>query len=342
MAGVMSYNYTLDLQGLASNVSCSYEPTSPILYDNTSTIIEYSAGCQSIGEAEVLTDLTSYTTLYGENTLMFWACQSASNNTQPPSYSVYLCGLNGGYAFNFQNMTCKVGSIQPAVMPVLYQSTNGIFSTGPAVLPANEPVDVSQSAYSYLVNYTLLALGDVMSRGQNSDSNLVAESVITFGVKSFGLQPYVMNTTYLRLFEQMIQGIIEYQTTYLRVIYSTVSNRPTSCTREVTGVASLRVLGWYVTTSNIGFLIPLTLINLAALTALLLALAFAEGVHLHPRHPRPIIYDKNFKEEVPDEWKEKVAFRPTSILKEDLQPINNVLYSGAATAAGDMVDKIVK
>lgn len=75
------------------------------------------------------------------------------------------------------------------------------------------------------------------------------------------------------------------------------------------------VLGWYVTSENIGFLIPLTIINLAAFIALLLAIIFAKHVgYLPALHPRPVSYDPKYeKEEIPDEWRRKVAFRPTSV-----------------------------
>jgi hypothetical protein len=82
----------------------------------------------------------------------------------------------------------------------------------------------------------------------------------------------------------------------------------------VTGHVNYEVLGWFVTSANIGFLIPLTLINGAALIALFLAMTIAKVIgYLHPLHPRPVIYDANSDEEVPDEWKEKIAFQPTSV-----------------------------
>jgi hypothetical protein len=87
----------------------------------------------------------------------------------------------------------------------------------------------------------------------------------------------------------------------------------------VTGSANYEVLGWYVTSANIGFLIPLTLINGAALIALFLAMTYGKVVgYFHPRHPRPVTYDPNSDEEVPDEWKEKVAYQPTSVRCSDL------------------------
>ena len=335
--GIISYDYTFNHQGLASNISCNYEPTTPIEYGQLSTFtLEYDVpSCAALGQSDILTGVESFNVSWipTTNTLMYWACQSAANDTQSPSYSIYLFGFLNSYAEIIGNITCTVSPMQPATYPVTYQSTAGIFSVGD-VLPSNESATYSPSAYSFLVNYTYIALGGVISEGQNFDSNLVAESVITFGVKDFGLAPYQRNDTYLKLYENMIQGILEYevcpfdnsfchpisslsfsQTSYVRLIYSLGdSTAPPNCIRTVTGSMNYVVLGWYVTKANIGFLIPLTIINGAALTALLLALGIAKGVgYLHPRHPREVEYDRKFDEEVPDEWKEKVDFHPTSV-----------------------------
>ena len=212
MAGMRSYIYTLNHQGLTSKVSCSYQSTSPIVWSNTSDIVRYNVpSCRGLGGSSILTDVPSFASVLGKNTLMYWACQSAPNNTQAPSYNIYLVGYLGGYGANIGNITCTVAPVQPAVFPVTYESKPRIFSAG-AVLSANESAGTySPTAFSVLANYTLIALGGVISQGQNFDSNLVAESIITFGVKSFGLEPYARNDEYLRLYEQMIQGIIEYQ-----------------------------------------------------------------------------------------------------------------------------------
>ena len=210
----ISYNYTLNYQGLFSNVNCSYQPTSPIKHMSSSNdSVTYNVpSCAALGEASILTNISSFKSVLGTNTLMSWACQSAPINTQPPSYSIYLkfLGFRGGYEQDMGNITCTVSPIQPAIFPVMYQSSRRIFSVGDA-LSSNVLVAGPPPAFSLLLNYTLIALGSVISQGQNFDSNLVAESVITLGLKSFGLQPYAQNSTYLQLYERMIQGILEYE-----------------------------------------------------------------------------------------------------------------------------------
>ena len=105
------------------------------------------------------------------------------------------------------------------------------------------------------------------------------------------------------------------QTTYIRLIYATVPGPPPSCSRAVTGSVNYEILGWFVTKDNIGYLIPLTVINLAAFVALLLAVIFAKGVgYLPALHPRPVTYNPKYDQEVPpDEWKENIRFQPTRV-----------------------------
>ena len=84
------------------------------------------------------------------------------------------------------------------------------------------------------------------------------------------------------------------------------------------GVLNYAVLGWFVTSANIGFLIPTTIINVAAFIALLLAMSLANagGNPFHPFHPRPVSYAGdhiNDQEKLPDEWKENVSFQPMSV-----------------------------
>ena len=214
LAGITSYNYTFNHQGLASNVSCSYQPTTPIQagYIANFTLQYDVPSCAALGETMILTNITSFhlPVVPDTNYLMYWACQSPTNDTQALSYVIYLSGPVNGYFNNTGNITCTVSPMQPAIYSVTYHSTTDTFFAG-AALPANEPAAYSPSAFSSLVNYTFIGLGSVLEEGQNFDSNLVAESVITFGVKSFGLAPYVRNDTFLRLYEQMIQGILEYE-----------------------------------------------------------------------------------------------------------------------------------
>ena len=204
-----SYNYTLNHQGLTSNISCRHEAESPVISSAIpgyvgAPLIQYRANCTELGEAEVLTNVSQFITAAGFNVLTYWACQSAPGS-QTQSYSIYLNGI-GSYETNAGNITCTVSPIQTALFPVKYQSTQGIFS-------AMQPNATSPIAFSELLSHALVGLGDIIEEGQGFETNLVGESVITFGVKSFDLPPYPSqpNDMYLQLYEKMIQGILEYE-----------------------------------------------------------------------------------------------------------------------------------
>ena len=219
-AGIISYNYTLDHQGLTSGVSCSYVDQSPIGFSrvpgvNASTpwLVQYSATCD--GAADVLTNVTTLIVPNANNTLAFWACKSPPAAGETPTYFIYLRGrgIPGSYLDSIGNITCTVSPILPAIYPVTYQSLPQIFSTV-------ESIANSTQVYSRLIEYALVGLAGVISEAQNRQANLVAESVITFGVKSFGLPPDQKNPKYLELYQSMIQGILEYEVRPLNSFYT--------------------------------------------------------------------------------------------------------------------------
>ena len=56
------------------------------------------------------------------------------------------------------------------------------------------------------------------------------------------------------------------------MLYSTSTDWPPSCNRLVTGHSYYTVLGWWVDLGNVGYLLPMTIINLASLILLLVAM----------------------------------------------------------------------
>ena len=211
LSRVLSYNYTLDHQGITAEPSCRYSQTSPIeyAYSPSKESLTYSVpSCAALGQTDVLV-YTPNITIPGNSryTLLYWACQDAS---QPNTYYVYLSGI-GLYSDFIGNITCTISQLQPATYSVMYESTRGIFTTTPSTLFEQEPVGGASSAFtSPIMTYALQGLSNLMSEGQNTQANLVAESVITFGVKDFYQQPMQRSDTYLRLYGLMIQGIVEY------------------------------------------------------------------------------------------------------------------------------------
>jgi len=206
-AGMIVYNYTLDLQGFDSGITCKYDSDSPIGFlpvPNNTLMVSYNATCSDHGLADVLTNVNQFSTPNTNNTLTFWSCKSVPTGIgADPTYYIYLSGRRH-YGTAIGNITCALSPIRPAVFPVLYQSSPGIFS-------AQEPTANFTNTFPTLIERALVALGGLIQEAQNTQTNLVAESVITFGVKAFLLKPYEQSEQYLRLYEAMIQGIIEYE-----------------------------------------------------------------------------------------------------------------------------------
>jgi len=307
---MLSYNYTLDLQGLHTNVKCAYDNQSHVVFDAVPdggrSVVKYNGTCP--GGTNFLLDLgvREYVAVNGNSSLGFWACKDTPAGAQEALYHVYLSG-RALYNATIGFITCTVTPIQPAVFPVMYQSRPNIFLS-------KEPITTSTNAFTELTDRAVNALGAIIWESQNWQANLFAESVFTFGVKSFKLPPPV-NTRddgYLPLFEAMIQGILEYEATYIRLLYSSVPNPPKTCNRNVSGSITYQVIGWFAKASHIGFLMPMTLVNLTSLI-ILLRIMFKEKrsrYALDPTDPIVLLFAEHEPAEDKDhEWDDKVRFR---------------------------------
>jgi hypothetical protein len=210
-AAMISYNYTLYQQGFASNITCAYDDQSPIIFTavpENVNMVAYNASCADLGLANVLTNVVEYVTPNTNSTLTFWACKSLPTDGTEPTYYVYLRG-RVDYESSIGNITCLASSIQPAIFSVEYQSAPSIFSS------PSEPNATFTTMTPGLVELALGGLGAVIQESQNIKSNLVADSVVAFGVKNFQLQPYERSENYLQLYEEMIKGIIEYEVCFM-------------------------------------------------------------------------------------------------------------------------------
>jgi len=237
VAGMISYNYTLEHQGLASAINCSYVDSTPITFHrrpDTNFALDYNGSCN--GETDVLEH--PYTTANGPNVLGYWACQSPP--AAGPIYYLYLEGVTGTFTNTTDpggippipralsaspndgsghytgptglypgptsdlKLACTISPIQAAIYPVTYQSLPRIFSSTKSIANATQ-------VYSRLIERSLIELGDIINDAQNFHVNLVAESVITVGARSFGLPRKGKHPKYLELYEWMIRGILEYE-----------------------------------------------------------------------------------------------------------------------------------
>ena len=193
-----SHTYTLDLQGVSSNVSCVYDTQTPINYSYPFPLTyQYNGTCPP-GQDFLLN--SSFFVPASNRTLGFWACQTSPSRN---SYTMYLEGRKT-YADTIGNITCNISPIQPAVFSVNYTGQLGAFT----IL---EQISASPNTSSDLVVSAMLGLGDTIWRAQSVAGNLVADSALNFGIQSLGLAPNSQNPTYLRIFEALIQGILDYE-----------------------------------------------------------------------------------------------------------------------------------
>jgi len=325
-AAIHSYNYTFDHQGLTSNISCIYDTQSPIIFlpgpDDTSAAW-VNGSCNEIGVTDVV---ASYWTSDTNGTLTLWACKYISTGEQYPAYYIYLRG-RADYATTIGNISCNVSSIQPAIFPVTYQSSTGVFSTEERIT-ASAPTE----PFSDLIDDAIWNFQGVLQQAQTVSVNLVAALVQDLGVQVWKLPPGEQNEQYLRLYEAMIQGIlvdevctasnssppflmVVPQITYMKFLYSTMVDPPASCFRTVNGTFSAEVTGWVAKPVHIGFLVPMTILNLASLIVVLISIARAKRSYkFDPTNPRPLLLAMpNLDESDDSGWADSVSYRSREV-----------------------------
>jgi len=104
------------------------------------------------------------------------------------------------------------------------------------------------------------------------------------------------------------------QITYIRFIYSTLTipAPPSSCTRTVNGTLSAEVIGWVAKPLHIGFLMPMTILNVVALVIILIAMFQSKGgcKEFDPTDPRPLVLAApNLAKGDPSGWTDGVSYR---------------------------------
>jgi hypothetical protein len=296
----LSYNYSLDLQGISSAVRCQYDTSTPIVPVSFPRINQtgYGATCPT-GETVAPYTAEGYPIPRTINPLGAWPCKTSPVGG---AYTIFFRG-RGNYEDVIGNMSCEISPIQYSVFPVRYSSKGDQF------VVSNETLSSSNTT-SQIIDRAVFAVVNTVAEAQGFAANLAAESVITYGVRTFGLPlngTYVRNDVYLRLVEAMIQGIVQYevlsvspalrahtdrshsQLTYIRLIYSSYGappGSPGSCMRAIAGQLSSEVIGWSADLKTPAYLIPLTLIIVTALMLLVVALFKADGVSDLPEHPQ--------------------------------------------------------
>src|ERR1700731_3198223 len=208
-----AFNYTLDLQGVSSQVSCANKSSSIV---NTtvlsSDVWQYSGTCPT-GQQEILLEVdpqsgnsqkTIFSTPSSDNFLGFWACKTNPPGSTEDSYEVHFRGEGRFFATAVANVTCTVSQFRPAVFPVTYHSQPGLFTVG-------QPKPTLLSSSTELADLSVKGLGAAVSESQSPTTNIFAESITTFKAKYLNLEPYQHDPQFLQLLESMTQGVLEYQ-----------------------------------------------------------------------------------------------------------------------------------
>ncbi|KAJ2926083.1 hypothetical protein H1R20_g11009, partial [Candolleomyces eurysporus] len=209
---MVSYNYTLNQQGLESRVTCSYENSSPIKYRNisninTTRIISAFGTCDpGAGLEDVLEDVPEYVTLDTPNTLTFWACkQTPQPGSKDSTYFLYLRG-RAKYATSIGNITCQISPVRARDYSVEYLSLPQYFTSEAIISVAAQP-----TTFNRHIEGPLIALGNIIWESQSWSTNVVAEAVFSLGAKNLNLPTLEQHPKYLSLFEKMIEGMLEYE-----------------------------------------------------------------------------------------------------------------------------------
>ena len=159
----LPYNYSLDLQGISNNVSCSYATDSPVSFGLPFALIAYVY--QFNGTCPPGQDLlgpAAWSTIASENTLGFWACETS---TSGDACDVYLRGIKY-YNASIGNITCVVEPMQPAVFKLDYTGKSNVFNSTPTA------ISTSSGTSTELVRHAIGVLGNVRDLFHLYNSNL--------------------------------------------------------------------------------------------------------------------------------------------------------------------------
>ena len=204
LARSATYNYTLGLQGIDTHLACHYDTRSPVTQVEPLTGVYQTTGSCPNGIDAL--DNPRYWSIISNHTLGFWACGLGDRNLADDSFHSYNLYLRGFKDFNtsIANITCTIET-KTAEYSVTFLKQSSAFTT---------QLSSSQSTTGFpthLIKQSVKAIGSVVSESQGYATNLLAESVRVLGAKFFELPLGTRDDGYPKLFEYMIQGMVEYQ-----------------------------------------------------------------------------------------------------------------------------------
>ena len=206
LARSSTYNYTLGLQGVDTQIACQYDTRSPVSvaeFETLPNVFQTTGYCPNGSDA---LDSPRYWAILSGHTLGFWACGLGDRDPTDNSFRSYNLYLQGVRDFNtsIANITCTIET-KAAEYSVTYCKQSSSFITE---LSPSQP---STLFPPYLIKQSVQAIGSVVYESQGIASNAMAESVRNLGSKYFGMEVGSRDDMYPKLFEYMLQGIVEYQ-----------------------------------------------------------------------------------------------------------------------------------
>ena len=201
----LPYNYTLELQGISTNLTCVYETDSPIIYSDAAPNLWQFTGTCPPGQDFLWPNM--YVVSPSNHTLGFWACQTTPLGD---SFNLYLRGTNL-YSTDIGNVTCTISPIRPAVFLLTFISQDGTFTT-------QGPISTSPGTSTELLKSAVNGVGDIIWKAQSLMSNMVADMMVGLALEFFELPPDSQDENYLRLYEAVIQGMLDYEVRLIDIL----------------------------------------------------------------------------------------------------------------------------
>ncbi|RXW22996.1 hypothetical protein EST38_g2858 [Candolleomyces aberdarensis] len=207
-ARIRSFNYTLQQQGLSSNTSCKYSESSPITVFSGEGPGGRTTMVNGTCDASLnLTDLIHWSSIRDSpRVLAAWACDASLGKASDLSYVVYLRQHDALGSGNY-NITCT-SPIGVSLVDTTFDSSSSLFRTDNTIQQPTKAIGPGEHA---MVSGIISSVIHSIVITQNREPDMFMDQILAAGVTGFGLAVGERNDQYLRLYEAMLDGLLEYQ-----------------------------------------------------------------------------------------------------------------------------------
>ncbi|KZS96857.1 hypothetical protein SISNIDRAFT_482639 [Sistotremastrum niveocremeum HHB9708] len=258
-------NSSLTQQGLNVTVSCQYINNNPfsVTVDSTGMIANVTSDCGG-GNTQSWT-LPNSNFLVGSIN-----CPAPDTTPNLITENVYLTHFGSGADYDvIGNISCEVtGSIELGSLE--YKSSTSAFSW-----INNGTTDTREPSFNVMGNATA-ALISVIAGTQTWNGNFFIDAINSIYIPFVRNQTMASNGTqlaYTSLLETMIQGVIEYEASFLRLLFtlqmlsqtSDITKTTNPCIRSLAGDMTWPTLGWDAGSHTFVAFIPVGVVGLVML-----------------------------------------------------------------------------